>query len=200
MQETRHAGSIPGSGRSPEEGHNNPFQYSCLENPMDRGFFRATVHRIAQRRTRLKRFSMYVHTIVKSSYHKIPNLFHHLFLLVIQGLCFAKVGLFPGPHLVGKERTTWYLIPRAQTWPQLCAVLRPSIPLKTSSFLSCLCNDGRFFALHTSSDKTLEDAVLGFYDSNRIFTQWVSHCTQGKPLLNPQVCFQISFSIGNDLF
>ena len=123
MQETRHAGSIPGSGRSPEEGHNNPFQYSCLENPMDRGFFRATVHRIAQRRTRLKQLSTHAHTIVKSSYHKIPNLFHHLFLLVIQGLCFAKVGLFLGPHLVGKERTTWYLIPRAQTWPQLCAVL-----------------------------------------------------------------------------
>ena len=30
-------GSIPGSGRSPREGHSNPFQYSCLENPMDRG-------------------------------------------------------------------------------------------------------------------------------------------------------------------
>ena len=36
-QETREAGSIPGSGRSPGEGHGNPLQYSCLENPMDRG-------------------------------------------------------------------------------------------------------------------------------------------------------------------
>ena len=33
----RDAGSIPGSGRSPGEGHCNPLQYSCLENPMDRG-------------------------------------------------------------------------------------------------------------------------------------------------------------------
>ena len=38
------AGSIPGSGRSPGGGHGNPLQYSCLENPMDRGTWRATVH------------------------------------------------------------------------------------------------------------------------------------------------------------
>jgi len=36
-------GSIPGSGRSPGEGNGNPFQYYCLENPMDRGGWRATV-------------------------------------------------------------------------------------------------------------------------------------------------------------
>ena len=37
-------GSIPGSGRSPGEGNGNPFQYSCLENPTDRGTGQATVH------------------------------------------------------------------------------------------------------------------------------------------------------------
>ena len=37
-------GSVPGSGSSPGEGNGNPFQYSCLENPMDRGAWRATVH------------------------------------------------------------------------------------------------------------------------------------------------------------
>ena len=37
-------GSIPGSGRSPGEGNGNPLQYSCLENPMDRGAWQATVH------------------------------------------------------------------------------------------------------------------------------------------------------------
>ena len=42
--DTRDAGSIPGSGRSPEEGHGKPLQYSCLENPMDRGTQQATVH------------------------------------------------------------------------------------------------------------------------------------------------------------
>ena len=40
-------GSIPGSGRSPGRGHNIPLQYSCLENPTDRGAWRAAVHKIA---------------------------------------------------------------------------------------------------------------------------------------------------------
>ena len=39
-------GSIPGSGRSPREGNDNPLQYSCLENPMDRGVWRTTVHEV----------------------------------------------------------------------------------------------------------------------------------------------------------
>ena len=40
--------SIPGSGRSPGEGNGNPLQYSCLENLMDRGAWRATVHGVAR--------------------------------------------------------------------------------------------------------------------------------------------------------
>ena len=41
-------GSIPGSGRSPGGGHVSPLQFSCLENPMDRGVWWATVHKIAK--------------------------------------------------------------------------------------------------------------------------------------------------------
>ena len=41
-------GSIPGSGRSPGDGNGNPLQYSCLENPVDRGAWRATVHGVAE--------------------------------------------------------------------------------------------------------------------------------------------------------
>ena len=41
-------GSIPGSGRSPGEGNGHPLQHSCLENPMDRGAWRATVHGVAR--------------------------------------------------------------------------------------------------------------------------------------------------------
>ena len=41
-------GSIPGLGRSPREGNCNPLQYSCLENPMDRGAWRAIVHGVAR--------------------------------------------------------------------------------------------------------------------------------------------------------
>ena len=44
----RDAGLIPGLGRSPGEGNDNPLQYSCLENPMDRGAWRAMVHTVAQ--------------------------------------------------------------------------------------------------------------------------------------------------------
>ena len=41
-------GSIPGLGRSPGEGSGNPLQYSCLENPMDRGSWWTPVHRVAE--------------------------------------------------------------------------------------------------------------------------------------------------------
>ena len=51
------AGSIPGGVRSPGDGHRNPLQYSCQEVPVDRGAWRATVHRVAKSQTRLKRLS-----------------------------------------------------------------------------------------------------------------------------------------------
>ena len=46
-------GLIPGSGSSPGEGNGNPVQYSCLENPMDRGAWQTTVHRVAKSWTQL---------------------------------------------------------------------------------------------------------------------------------------------------
>jgi len=50
----REVGLIPGSGRSLEGGCGNPLQYSCLENPMDREAWQATVHRVSKMQTRLK--------------------------------------------------------------------------------------------------------------------------------------------------
>jgi len=50
----RDEGSIPGSKRSPGGGHGNSLQYSCLENPMDRGAWQVTVHRVARSQMRLK--------------------------------------------------------------------------------------------------------------------------------------------------
>jgi len=52
-RDIRDVGLIPGSGRSPGEGHGNPLQYCCLENPMDRGAWRVTVRRVAKSQTRL---------------------------------------------------------------------------------------------------------------------------------------------------
>ena len=47
----RDLGSIPGSGRSPAEGNDNPLHYPCLNNPMDREVWRATVHGVAESQT-----------------------------------------------------------------------------------------------------------------------------------------------------
>ena len=54
----RGEGLIPGLGRSPGGGNGNPLQYSCLENPMDRGAWQVTVHWVAKSRTQMKRLSM----------------------------------------------------------------------------------------------------------------------------------------------
>ena len=51
--DVRDMGSIPGLGRSPGGVQGNPLQYLCLENPMDRGTWQASVHRIAKSQTRL---------------------------------------------------------------------------------------------------------------------------------------------------
>ena len=45
--DAKHMGSVPGLERSPGGGHGYPLQYSCLENPMDRGAWKAAVHRVA---------------------------------------------------------------------------------------------------------------------------------------------------------
>ena len=55
--DARDAGSIPGSGRSPGGGQGSSLEYSCMENSKDRGAWWATVHRAAQRWTRLKQLS-----------------------------------------------------------------------------------------------------------------------------------------------
>ena len=52
-EDVRDAGSIPGLGRSPGGGHGNPLQYSCLENSMDRGAWRSTVHGVTKSQTGL---------------------------------------------------------------------------------------------------------------------------------------------------
>ena len=54
--DTRDMGSIPRLGRSPAGGHGNPLQYSCLENPMERGAWLATVSGTAKSGTQLKRY------------------------------------------------------------------------------------------------------------------------------------------------
>ena len=78
LGDPRDAGSIPGSGRSPGGGHGNPLQSSCLENPMDRGAWQATVYRVIKSQIRLKRLSR----VSKDFLHwpHLPTDLHHLCL------------------------------------------------------------------------------------------------------------------------
>ena len=69
MRETRvrSLGPVPGLGRSPGEGNGNPLQYSCLENSMDRGAWRATVYGVAKSQTQLSdlTFTFHFHALEK---------------------------------------------------------------------------------------------------------------------------------------
>ena len=60
--DTGDTGSIPESGRSPGGGNDNTRQYSCLENPMNKGAWQATVHGVKMSQTRLKGLSTHVCT------------------------------------------------------------------------------------------------------------------------------------------
>ena len=69
-------GLIPGSGQSPGEGHDNPLQYSCLENSTDRGAWLAIVYRVTKSQTRLSdhHFHFHMHARVLSHFSSV-----HLF-------------------------------------------------------------------------------------------------------------------------
>ena len=95
----RDVGSVPGLGRCPGGGHNNPLQYSCLENPIDRGAWRATVHRVAKSQIWLKRRSMQAHTrwnrtalhnyVTKSDYRIVCNMCIYVVIIIcIFNVCF----------------------------------------------------------------------------------------------------------------
>ena len=76
--DTRDMGLIPGSERSPGGGNGTPLQYSCLENPMDRGAWWATVHGVIKSQTRLS-MSMNVESLLmycKISYLTVHIIFH----------------------------------------------------------------------------------------------------------------------------
>ena len=71
--EVRDTGSVPGLGRSSGGRHGNPLQYPCLENPMDRGAWRTTVHKVSQSRTRVKQISTaWTHSAKATHTHSLP--------------------------------------------------------------------------------------------------------------------------------
>ena len=124
MQETGDARSIPGLGRSPGGRHGNPFRYSCLENPMDRGAWWATVHGVTKIQAQLKRLCACAHThstsnsLQMNSSWILSNTRYVLSILVVagpQGMCSSKL-------LVGQRSLTGWR-PRpflSWGWAALC--------------------------------------------------------------------------------
>ena len=84
----RDVGLIPGSGRSSGGGHGNPLQYSCLENPMVRATWWATVHVVAKSQTWLSDFHFHLHLHMEKSTFKFFSLF---FFNWITGILLYKV-------------------------------------------------------------------------------------------------------------
>ena len=81
----------PGSGRSPQGGHGNPLQYSCLENPMERGSWQATLHRVAKSWTRLNWLSMHAHTTNdKTSVPRVSDCYVFAYLFHIHQMEYNK--------------------------------------------------------------------------------------------------------------
>ena len=77
----RDQGVIPGSGRSPGGGHGSPLQYSSLENSLDRGAWRATLHRIAKSQTWLKGLSMHACTVLRGKWAAFCLMLFKLFMM-----------------------------------------------------------------------------------------------------------------------
>ena len=97
--DVRDAGLIPGSGGSPGGGHGNPLQHSYLENPMDRGAWWTTDHKVAKSRTRLKQLHTRMHTC--SSPEILPD-------SGIEPKSPALAGRFFTTELTGKPRVTLF--------------------------------------------------------------------------------------------
>ena len=71
-RDTWDKGLILGLGRFPGGGYDNPLQYSCLENPMDRGAWCATIYRVTKSWTGLKWLSMHVSILLESEFRLFP--------------------------------------------------------------------------------------------------------------------------------
>ena len=79
---------IPGLGRSLGEGNGNPLQYSCLENPVDRGVWWALVHRVAKSQKQLKQLSIHIQSTSLKTF--IIYVVSYIDVLVFLVCCISK--------------------------------------------------------------------------------------------------------------
>ena len=112
--DVRDSGLIPGLGRSPGRGHGNPLQYSCLENPMDRGAWSDTVHEVTESDTTATKHSlavldiaMFIFAVVLLYFvfisplvlllpHSYPKVLFYIFWLIC--LICKPMTCLPHPH------------------------------------------------------------------------------------------------------
>ena len=103
-------GSIPGLGRSPEEGNGHPLQYSCLGNPMDRGAWQVTVRRVAKSWAQLKRLSTHAGGLLSRQLQQ-P-------LCQMASLCSSTSSLYTSPfYSVPTKDAPTCLLASSCVWP-----------------------------------------------------------------------------------
>ena len=113
--------SNPASGRSPGGGHDNPFQYSCLENSMDRGAWQAIVHGVTNSQTQMKCW-----TCIQAKW--IYHLWEEIFPEVTERGKMFSIRI--------KNRLYYCCCSVAKSCPTLCSPMDCSMPV--SSVLCCL--------------------------------------------------------------
>ena len=104
-------GSIPGSGRSPGGGNGNPLQYSCLDNPKDRGAWWATVQMVAKESATTERLSTQAHSIRHASLLVFTQR-SHCIITKLRGRLHTFAGAGPS---TGPSRGSTQM---RQNWPQ----------------------------------------------------------------------------------
>ena len=124
-------GSIPGSGRSPGEGNGNPLQHSCLENPTDRGAWRAVVHGVAKRHDGATNTNLKHRFVTPKNENSIKQIIVFIYLLGYPGSPFL-LRLCPG----GSEQG---LLSSCGAWGSRCCGFScwGAWALETMGFSSC---------------------------------------------------------------
>ena len=137
--QVRDEGLIPGLRRPPGWGHSNPLQYTCLENPMDRGAWQATGHSVTKNQTQLKQLSTYTQ-------HK------YLYVKHIKSAWYCCYSAFGDHRLLGYSRSPriplWqcfqfsHLVVSDSLWPQGLQQARLPCPSPTPGACSKSCSSG----------------------------------------------------------
>ena len=120
-------GSIPGLRRSPGEGNGTPLQYSCLENSMDGGTWKATVHGVAKSQTRLSDFTLHTHIIARMNKSWVLHFCH---CYTFWGQSNPGINCYIGAFVLALQCLPYPLacVQLLQSCPTLCNPMDCSLP------------------------------------------------------------------------